>query len=204
MPAMKPLFTIAAVLTAFGATAQRDFSKVEIRTVPVADGKEAAMLPVITFGESASVHFNGLELRLMHHGPGHTDGDSVVEFTGAGVIHMGDLFFNGRFPFIDLGSGGSVDGYTRSVKTVLDRLEPGTRIIPGHGSLATVDDLKAFHAMLVETSGVVRKARAAGDSLDAVKRAGLPPAYEDWGSGFISTDRWIETLYKDRSGDADN
>jgi glyoxylase-like metal-dependent hydrolase (beta-lactamase superfamily II) len=161
------------------------------------DGLEKAALPVITFDASLSIHFNDQEIQLMHHGPGHTDGDSVIHFTGANVIHMGDLFFNGRFPYVDLGAGGSVDGYIAAVQTVLDQAPGEVRIIPGHGPLASVADLKEFQAMLKETVGTVREAKSAGDSLEDIKAAGLPDKYAEWGSGFISTDRWIETIYHD-------
>lgn len=155
--------------------------------------KEA--LPVITFDESASVHFNGEEIKLLHHGPGHTDGDSIIHFTGANVVHMGDQFFNGAFPFIDLNSGGSVEGYVKTVAAVLKKVSADTKIIPGHGKLGTVDDLKTFHAMLVETSGLVKKSIAEGKSLDEIKAAGLPEKWKGYGAGFIKTDRWIETIY---------
>jgi glyoxylase-like metal-dependent hydrolase (beta-lactamase superfamily II) len=161
------------------------------------DGKASGMLPVITFNDAASVHFNDLEIRLIHHGPGHTDGDSVIHFVGANVVHMGDLMFNGRFPYVDLGNGGSVDGYIDSVETVLAGLPDTARIIPGHGPLATVQDLRHFRTMLLETVGRVRKARSDGKSLEEIKQAGLPAKYDEWGSGFISTDRWIETIYQD-------
>lgn len=159
------------------------------------EGKDG--LPMITFDESVSVHFNAEEIKLIHLGPGHTDGDSVVHFTGANVIHMGDLLFNGRFPYVDLGNGGSVDGYIESVRTVLSHATAETKIIPGHGPLATMDDLKQFHAMLQETVEMVRQAKSAGKSLDEIQTAGLPDKYKDWGAGFITTDRWIETIYQE-------
>ncbi len=152
-------------------------------------------LPVITFDNSASVHFNGEEIKLLHHGPGHTDGDSVIYFTGANVVHMGDQFFNGRFPFIDLGSGGKVEGYMKTVATVLETIPADAKIIPGHGPLASVEDLKAFHLMLQETIGEVKKAIAEGKTLEQVKAAGVPEKYKDWGGGFINTSRYLEILY---------
>jgi cyclase len=158
------------------------------------DGKKEE-LPVITFDESASVHFNGEEIRLLHHGPGHTDGDSIIYFTGANVVHMGDQFFNGRFPFIDLGSGGSVEGFIKTVETVLNKMPADAKIIPGHGALATVDDLKTFHGMLLETTGSIKKAIADGKTLEEVRAAGLPEKWKDWGTGFINTGRWIEIVY---------
>ena len=169
-------------------------ANVRKRLMGKADGKPVE-LPVVTFDTGVSVHFNGEEIRLLHVGPGHTDGDSIVFFTGANVIHMGDQFFNGRFPFIDLGSGGDVAGYLRTVEAVLAQAKPDTQIIPGHGKLATVEDLKSFRNMLVETTGLVQKAIADGKSLDEVKSVGLPEKWKDWGSGFINTSRWLEICY---------
>jgi cyclase len=155
--------------------------------------KEA--LPVITQDEGLSVHFNGEEIRMIPLGPGHTDGDSVIHFTKSGVVHMGDQFFNGRFPFIDLGSGGSVEGYVKNVGDVLQKLPDDVKIIPGHGPLATKKDLKAFHEMLVETTGIVRKAIGEGKSLEQVKAAGFPEKYKEWGAGFINHNRYLEIVY---------
>ena len=164
------------------------------RLADKSDTKKEA-LPVITFAESASVHFNGEEIKLLHHGPGHTDGDSVIYFSGANVVHMGDQFFNGRFPFIDLGSGGDVEGYIKTVATVLSKIPADAKIIPGHGPLATVEDLKKFHEMLLETTGLVKKAIADGKTLEQLKASGLPDKWKEWGSGFINTARWLEITY---------
>ena len=155
--------------------------------------KEA--LPIITQDNGLSVHFNGEEIRMIPLLPGHTDGDSIIHFTKSGVVHMGDQFFNGKFPFIDLGSGGSVDGYVKNVENVLGKLPDDIKIIPGHGALATKKDLQAFHEMLVETTGIIRKAIAEGKSLDQVKTAGLPDKYKEWGTGFINNQRYIEIVY---------
>jgi cyclase len=169
-------------------------SNVRKRLSAEANSRKEA-LPVITFDQSASVHFNGEEIKLIHQGPGHTDGDSIVFFTGANVVHMGDQFFNGGFPFVDLGSGGTVDGYIKTVAAVLEKVPADAKIIPGHGKLASVSDLKTFHAMLVETSELVKKGVTAGKSLADLKAAGLPEKFKDYGNGFIKTDRWIETIY---------
>ena len=171
-------------------------SNVRKRLSGEANAKQAA-LPVITFEQSASVHFNGEEIKLLHQGPGHTDGDSIIFFTGANVVHMGDQFFNGGFPFVDLSSGGSVAGYLHTVSAVLEKVPADAKIIPGHGKLATVDDLKAFRAMLVETTDIVKQGMAAGKSLADLKAAGLPEKFKSFGTGFIKTDRWIETIYND-------
>lgn len=151
--------------------------------------------PVITFDQSASVHFNGEEIKLLHHGPGHTDGDSIVYFTGANVVHMGDQFFNGGFPFVDLNSGGTVAGYIKTVANVLEKIPADAKIIPGHGKLASVEDLKSFHAMLLETTDFVKQGITAGKSLADLKSAGLPEKFKSFGTGFINTDTWITTIY---------
>ena len=155
--------------------------------------KEA--LPVVTFDNALSVHFNGEEIRSVHFPAGHTDGDSIIFFTSANVIHMGDQFFNGRFPFVDVNSGGSVEGFTKNVGDVIKRAPAGVKIIPGHGALATIDDLKAFHRMLTETTSIIRKQIDAGKTLEQTKAAGLPAEWATWGTGFMKTDRWIETVY---------
>ena len=160
---------------------------------------QPAELPVVTYESGASVHFNGEEIRLIALGPGHTDGDSLVWFTGAKVLHMGDQFFSGKFPFIDLGSGGDVDGYLTNVEKALALIPSDTRVIPGHGPLSTVEDLKAFRDMLVETTGVVKKAIAAGKSLEQVKTEGLPEKWKSWGTGFINTSRWLEICFNSLS-----
>ena len=156
-------------------------------------------LPVITFDQSLSVHLNGEEIRVIHFPHGHTDGDSVIFFTGSNVVHMGDDFFNGMFPFVDLNSGGDVDGYVKNVGEVITKIPAGAKIIPGHGPLATSDDLKGFHKMLVETTGIVRKKMAAGKTLDQIKAEGLPDEWKTWGTGFIKTDQWIETIFRSLS-----
>jgi glyoxylase-like metal-dependent hydrolase (beta-lactamase superfamily II) len=162
-------------------------------------GQAKEGLPVVTFDHSLSLHFNGEEIRVLHLPTGHTDGDAVIHFVGSKVIHMGDQFFNGRFPFVDLASGGDVEGYTRNVETVLKHAPADAKIIPGHGPLASVDDLRRFHAMLIETTTLVRDAIRGGKSLDQVKAAGLPDKWKDWGTGFINTSRWLEITYNSLS-----
>ncbi len=155
--------------------------------------------PVITFDESVSVHFNGEEIKVIHFPHGHTDGDSVIFFTGSNVAHLGDDFFAGRFPFVDLDSGGDVEGLAENIAEVIDELPAGVAIIPGHGPLSTLDDLKAYLGMLVETTELVRGKMEAGKTLEQIKAEGLPEKWKEWGSGFISTERWLETIHKSLS-----
>jgi glyoxylase-like metal-dependent hydrolase (beta-lactamase superfamily II) len=163
------------------------------RTTPPAP-KEA--LPVITFNESLTVHFNGEEIRVIHYPQGHTDGDSVIFFSASNVVHLGDDFFAGRFPFVDLESGGTVEGLIRNIGEIIGKVPEGAKLIPGHGPISTVDDLKSYHRMLQQTTEIVRQKIAAGKTLDQIKSEGLPAEWAPWGAGFIKTDRWVETIYR--------
>ncbi len=168
------------------------------RSVPPAP-KEA--LPVVTFNDRASVHLNGEDIRAIHFPSGHTDGDSVIFFTQSNVVHMGDDFFSGRFPFIDLNSGGSVRGYTAAVEKILSQLPADTKIIPGHGPLSGPAELRAFANMLRETTAAVEKGIKAGKSLDQLKQEKVLQPWSKWAWEFISLDRFTEILYNDLSGE---
>jgi glyoxylase-like metal-dependent hydrolase (beta-lactamase superfamily II) len=162
------------------------------QTVP-ASPKEA--LPIITFDNSLSVHFNGEDIRAIHYPHGHTDGDAVIFFTTSNVVHLGDDFFAGRFPFVDVDNGGSVIGLTKNIGELIPKIPAGAKLIPGHGPLSTVDDLKLYHRMLLETTDVVRKKLAAGKTLEQIKSEGLPDEWKSWGTGFIKTDVWIDLIH---------
>lgn len=153
-------------------------------------------LPVITFDESLSVHFNGEEIEVIHFPTGHTDGDSAVFFKKSNVVHMGDLMFMGMFPFVDLDHGGDVEGLIRDVAAIIARLPKDAKVIPGHGPLSSVADLKTYHRMLGDCVAAVQKAMSAGQSLEQILKAGAPEEWESWGSGFIKTDKWLETIHK--------
>ncbi len=155
-----------------------------------------AALPIITFNESLTVHFNGEEIRAIHFPHGHTDGDSVIFFTSSNVVHLGDDFFASRFPFVDLDSGGSVEGLIKNIGEIIGKIPTGAKLIPGHGPISTIDDLKTYHGMLQQTTEIVRQKIAAGKTLDQVKSEGLPAEWASWGTGFIKTDRWVETIYR--------
>ena len=167
-------------------------SEKPFKTAPAA--KEA--LPIITFDQSVSIYFNDEEIRALHMGPGHTDGDSVIVFTKSNVVHTGDLFFNGMFPFIDLDSGGSIDGYITDVTKVLELLPAGAKIVPGHGPLADRTAYEKFLRMLKSTSGTVRAAIKAGKSLEAIKQQGLGAEWKSWSWDFINEASFVETLYR--------
>ena len=165
------------------------------KRLQVEDASKEA-LPVVTFDDSLSIHFNDEEIRVIHFPNSHTDGDSVIFFTGSNVVHMGDLFFSGRFPYVDLSSGGDVEGLIGHIEKLLAELPPDVKLIPGHGPLSDLDDLKTYHQTLVATTELVRDQIEAGKSLEEIKTAGLPKKWRSWGAGFISTSRWIEIVHR--------
>lgn len=152
-------------------------------------------LPVITFDKGLSVHFNNDTLEVKHLGPGHTDGDSIVIWKTANVIHMGDLFFKDKFPFIDLDHGGSILGYRDNVSAALALINDKTQVIPGHGEMATKNDLLKFKHMLDDSINWMRKEISLGKSLAQIKKQGVPKKWKQWGWEFISEDKWINTLH---------
>lgn len=155
----------------------------------------AVALPVITFGETASLHLNGGRVRVLHTPRAHTDGDAIVQFGDANVLHAGDLFFNGLYPFIDGDSGGSVEGLIGAVDTLLALADDETRIIPGHGPLADRKALQAYRDMLVETSGRVRKLLDDGLSVEQVIAAAPNADYDaTWSWTFINAERYLRML----------
>ncbi len=136
---------------------------------------------------------------MLHYPHGHTDGDCVVFFKKSNVVHMGDHHFAGMFPFVDLEHGGDVVGMARNVKAVIDRVPPDVKIIPGHGPLSTLDDLKTYHRMLTGTTAFVRKRMDEGKTVEQIQSEGFPSEWDAWGKGFIKPGKWIDTIYKSLS-----
>lgn len=157
-------------------------------------------LPVLTFGDSVSIHFNGEEIRAIHYPNGHTDGDAVIFFTGSNIVHMGDVHFAGLFPFIDVSSGGSVRGVIDAVTRVLDEVPSDASVIPGHGPLSTVDDLREYLEMLEQSVAFVETGIEAGKSLEDLKAEGVPERWAGWSWQFIDEDRWIEIVHGSLQG----
>lgn len=156
-------------------------------------------LPLVTYDDDVTIHFNDDTLKVIHLPTGHTDGDSVVWFEGANVIHMGDHFFKNRFPFVDIGGGGTIDGFVANVEKVIEMVPADIKIIPGHGSLSTRDEMAATIAAVKASSAAVREGLAAGKD-DGAIAAEIDAAYPGWGSGFISAERWVSIVKAD-SGD---
>lgn len=160
----------------------------------VTEPSAQAAWPLVTFADSLALHFNGDTLEMQHYPSGHTDGDSVVFFVEADVVHMGDHYFKDRFPFVDAASGGKVSGFIANVESVLGRLGAQTIIIPGHGGVANRSDLQRYLQMLKETRAEVEAMRAQGLDLAAIQARGLDKKWASWGSGFIDQAKWISFL----------
>ncbi len=164
------------------------------RTVP--PSPEAA-LPVVTYDSAVTFYLNGDEIHAFHVPPAHTDGDSIVHFRKANVVHMGDVFFNGTYPFVDLSSGGSVQGVLDDTNRALELMDDHTQVIPGHGPLGTKADLVAYRDMLQAILGRVKKLIAEGKSLDEIQAAQPTADYDEkWGGGFISPEKFVATIHE--------
>ena len=162
------------------------------RTVPPSP---PAALPVITFDADIHFHFNEEDILITHVHNAHTDGDVLVYFQQSNVLHMGDTYFAGRFPFIDLGSGGSIDGIIQAANQALFLIDSDTKIIPGHGKVSDKEDLKAYRDMLMDVRDRIAVAIKAGMELDELKASNVIKDYEEWGKNFISPERFIDIVH---------
>jgi glyoxylase-like metal-dependent hydrolase (beta-lactamase superfamily II) len=166
------------------------------------DAKPAAKeaLPIITFDHDVTVHLNGEDIRALFFPAGHTDGDSIIFFPKSNVVHMGDDFVTYGFPFIGVDSGGSINGMIDGVEKVIAQVPPDVKVIPGHGPISSVEDVKAYLTMLKATRDVVQKSLAEGKTLDQMKQAQLLDPWKKYSGDFINEDVFIETLYNSLTG----
>lgn len=154
-------------------------------------------LPVITFSEQITFHWNDHDIFIYHPDPAHTDGDSIVFFKDINVVHTGDVFFQGNYPFIDVASGGSLDGYIKAYNEMLEKIDDDTKIIPGHGRLSSKTDIVATRDMLVQVKEKIQKAIDKGLSEDeTVKKNPLKKLSKTWGKGFIKNERMTRLAYQ--------
>jgi glyoxylase-like metal-dependent hydrolase (beta-lactamase superfamily II) len=156
----------------------------------------APALPVVTFAEGLSFHLNGEEIRVFHVPRAHTDGDAIVHFTKGDVIHMGDVYFNGFYPFIDGSSGGTVDGVVAACDRALAIATERTRIIPGHGPpVSNKAELQAYRDMLGTILGRVRKMVGEGRKLEEIVAANVSADFDEkWGKGFVKPAKFVEMV----------
>ncbi|GAB5379903.1 MAG: MBL fold metallo-hydrolase [Aliiglaciecola sp.] len=160
------------------------------------DDHKHAELPVVTYEQGVTFHFNGETMKVMHLANAHTDGDSAVFFSDVNVLHTGDLFFKDWFPYIDIDAGGSVAGYIAAVETLISMIDDETKVIPGHGTLASKADLQRFVDMIKATSAQVKELKINGMPVEDIVEAGLGEEWQSWSWQFINEERWIKTLYR--------
>ena len=158
-------------------------------------------LPVVTFSSEVTFHLNGDEIHAFHVPPAHTDGDAIVHFRKSNVVHMGDVYFNGEYPFVDFSSGGSVDGTIAATDRTLSVIGPATRIIPGHGPLGDASTLREYRNVLVTVRDRIRPMIAAGKTLADVKAAAPTKDFDaKWGQGFVNGEQFTEAVFRSYGG----
>ena len=157
-------------------------------------------LPIITFDHDVTVHLNGEDIRALHVPAGHTDGDSIIYFPKSNVVHMGDDFVTYGFPFIDVSSGGSIDGMIDGVEKAIAQLPADVKVIPGHGPVSSLDDVRTYIKMLKDTRETVRAALKQKKTLDQMKKDKILDPWKQYSGDFISEDAYLETLYNSLTG----
>ena len=165
-----------------------------------AKAQPKAALPIITFDHDVTVHLNGEDIRALHFPAGHTDGDSVIYFPKSNVVHMGDDFVTYGFPFTDVDGGGSIDGMISGVEGAIAKLPPDVKIIPGHGNVSNLDDVRAYVKMLKETRAAVQDALDKKMTLEQMKEKKVLDPWKKYSGDFVSTDVFLETLYNSLTG----
>ena len=173
------------------------FNKVFDRKTPPSP---LGALPMVTFAQGLTFHWNGEDISVFHVPNAHTDGDAVIRFTNANVVHTGDVFFNGRYPLIDVDSGGSVKGIIAGADRILGEIDDRTKLIPGHGPLGDKKALKTYRDMLANVSGKIEAMLASGKTAEEIKAAKPTQAYDaTWGGGFMKPDIFVDVLVRDLS-----
>ncbi len=165
-----------------------------------AEPQPKAALPILTFDHNVTLHLNGEDIQVMHLQAGHTDGDSVIFFPKSNVVHMGDDFVTYGFPFVDLAGGGSVAGMIAALEEIVPKLPADVKVIPGHGPVSNLDDVRRYVAMLKDTMAVVEKGIKQGKSMDQLRQENVLAPWQKWSGDFITSEQWLVTLYNDLTG----
>lgn len=168
----------------------------------VSEPYEEHALPNITFDHSLTLRFNGETIKALHLPNGHTDGDSIIFFESANIVHMGDHYFNGMFPFVDVGSNGSVRGVAKNIAGMLNKIDDQTIVVPGHGPISNKKELIAFREMLIGTANEVESMMKESMSLEAIQEKGLSDQWKKWGNGFLNEKLWISIVHSSLEQDA--
>lgn len=157
----------------------------------------AGALPIVTFNDTLTIHLNGEDVRAVHMPHGHTDGDSVIWFTQSNVVHMGDDYFNGFFPLIDIENGGDVGGLIENIEKVVATIPDDAKVIPGHGPLSDKAGLRRYLTMLKDTLAAVQSGVDAGKTLEQLKAEKVLAPWEELGKGFVKADMFTGFLYEE-------
>lgn len=172
------------------------FAHDNVRERLLGGGASKEALPVVTFNDTTTFHMNGQTIEVFHVADAHTDGDSMIHFRDANVIHMGDTFFNGFYPFIDTKSGGSIDGMFAAIDKVLAMADADTIIVPGHGPIGDRDDLLTFRDMLTKARDSISPLIADGKSVEDIIAARPTAEFDNgWGGGFLNPERFIRVMH---------
>ena len=158
---------------------------------------------MITFSDDMNFYINGERVMVIHLHNGHTDGDAIVYFTNSNVIHTGDLFFKGKYPFIDTNSGGTPKGYLNAIYKIIGLADEDTKIIPGHGDLANIEDLRETQSMLRDLIKKVTQLKKEGkteDQIASMKEITAPFDAKGFGDGFIKPEKFLRILYQVKTG----
>ncbi len=179
-----------------GAAGVTIFAHDNVRARLLGQGAPKAALPVVTFNDTTTFHMNGQTIHVFHAAGAHTDGDAMIHFREADVIHMGDTYFNGFYPFIDVNAGGSLAGTLAAVDTVLALAGDNTRIIPGHGPMSNKAELMAYRGMLIAARDGIQPMVADGKTVEQVIAAKPTAALDgEWGDGFLNPERFVRIVY---------
>ncbi|MEJ2655820.1 MAG: MBL fold metallo-hydrolase [Desulfobacterales bacterium] len=156
--------------------------------------------PLLTFAKEITFHLNGEDVKVFHVGPGHTDSDAVIYFQNANVIHMGDLYFEGLYPYIGVYSGGSINGMIQVIHQILPMIDGKTKVVPGHGPLSNKAKLQQYVSMLTAIRDNVRRLMQEGNTMEEVIAAKPTQAFDEkWGKGFLPPDQFAKLVYMDLS-----
>jgi cyclase len=155
------------------------------------------LLPKITFDDKYNLKFNGEDIELISLPGGHTGGDIIVYFKNANVVHIGDIIFADEFPFVDYEHGGSVFGLAKNIQKIIDIMPENVKIVPGHGITYSIEDLKRYKDMIVQTTEIVMDKKREGKTLEEIKKANTLKYFRKWANSFSKED-WIEYIYNSK------
>ena len=160
----------------------------------------ASALPTVTYSDRLTIYVGDEPVRLVHYKNAHSNGDTVVFFDKSNVVHTGDMFFQGMFPFMDVANGGNIENWVKQLDAIIASVPADIKIIPGHGPLCGISELNSFRQMLQDSADIVRRQMKSGKTLEQIKAAGLPEKFAPWTKGFFTTPQWLELVYQSLSG----